>query len=93
MNLNLRARRREDPEINLINFIDVLLVLLIFFTQAVSGMARMEVNREWIYTIVYLAPLAGASAATLRGRWAVPLLACLALVQAGFIEMVWIDAN
>ena len=31
MNLNLRARRREDPEINLINFIDVLLVLLIFF--------------------------------------------------------------
>ena len=31
MNLNIRARRREDPEINLINFIDVLLVLLIFF--------------------------------------------------------------
>src|SRR3984957_16108142 len=29
--LNLRPRRREDPEINLINFIDVLLVLLIFF--------------------------------------------------------------
>ncbi len=29
--MNLRPRRREDPEINLINFIDVLLVLLIFF--------------------------------------------------------------
>jgi biopolymer transport protein ExbD len=29
--LNLRPRRRDDPEINLINFIDVLLVLLIFF--------------------------------------------------------------
>ena len=31
MNLSLRSRRREDPEINVINFIDVLLVLLIFF--------------------------------------------------------------
>ena len=31
MNLNIRARRREDPEINLISLIDVLLVLLIFF--------------------------------------------------------------
>jgi biopolymer transport protein ExbD len=29
--LNLRQSRREDPEINVINFIDVLLVLLIFF--------------------------------------------------------------
>jgi len=29
--MNLRPRNREDPEINLINFIDVLLVLLIFF--------------------------------------------------------------
>ena len=29
--MNLRPRRREDPEINLINLIDVLLVLLIFF--------------------------------------------------------------
>ena len=29
--MNLRPRRRDDPEINLINFIDVLLVLLIFF--------------------------------------------------------------
>src|ERR1700730_5243031 len=29
--MNLRPRHREDPEINLINFIDVLLVLLIFF--------------------------------------------------------------
>ena len=29
--MNLRPSRRDDPEINLINFIDVLLVLLIFF--------------------------------------------------------------
>jgi biopolymer transport protein ExbD len=29
--MNLRPRQREDPEINLINMIDVLLVLLIFF--------------------------------------------------------------
>jgi biopolymer transport protein ExbD len=29
--VNLRPSRRDDPEINLINFIDVLLVLLIFF--------------------------------------------------------------
>ncbi len=29
--MNLRPRRREDPEINLISLIDVLLVLLIFF--------------------------------------------------------------
>jgi biopolymer transport protein ExbD len=29
--MNLQPRRREDPEINLISMIDVLLVLLIFF--------------------------------------------------------------
>ena len=29
--MNLRPRHREDPEINLISLIDVLLVLLIFF--------------------------------------------------------------
>ena len=29
--MNLRPRHREDPEINLISMIDVLLVLLIFF--------------------------------------------------------------
>src|SRR5258708_20409084 len=29
--MNLRPRRQEDPEINLINMIDVLLGLLIFF--------------------------------------------------------------
>jgi biopolymer transport protein ExbD len=29
--MNLKPRRREDPEINLISLIDVLLVLLIFF--------------------------------------------------------------
>lgn len=31
MNLRPRHRDREDPEINVINFIDILLVLLIFF--------------------------------------------------------------
>jgi biopolymer transport protein ExbD len=31
MTLNLRPRHREDPEINLISLIDVMLVLLIFF--------------------------------------------------------------
>ena len=29
--MNLRPRHREDPELNLISLIDVLLVLLIFF--------------------------------------------------------------
>ena len=29
--MNLRPRHREDPEINLISLIDVLLVLLVFF--------------------------------------------------------------
>jgi biopolymer transport protein ExbD len=29
--MNLRPRHREDPEINLISMIDVLLVLLVFF--------------------------------------------------------------
>ena len=29
--MNLRPRQHEDPEINLISLIDVLLVLLIFF--------------------------------------------------------------
>ncbi|MBS0614416.1 MAG: biopolymer transporter ExbD [Proteobacteria bacterium] len=29
--MNLRQRNRDDPEINLINMIDVLLVLLVFF--------------------------------------------------------------
>src|ERR1700722_618756 len=31
LEMNLRPRNREDPEINLISMIDVLLVLLIFF--------------------------------------------------------------
>jgi biopolymer transport protein ExbD len=38
--MNLQLRRRDDPEINLISLIDVLLVLLIFF------MVSMTVNRE-----------------------------------------------
>ncbi|NJM12998.1 MAG: biopolymer transporter ExbD [Synechococcaceae cyanobacterium SM1_2_3] len=34
--MNLRPRRREDPEINLVPMIDVVLVLLIFFMLATS---------------------------------------------------------
>lgn len=34
--MNLRSRRREEPEINLVPMIDVVLVLLIFFMIATS---------------------------------------------------------
>ncbi len=34
--MNLRPRRREEPEINLVPMIDVVLVLLIFFMIATS---------------------------------------------------------
>jgi biopolymer transport protein ExbD len=34
--MNLRPRRREDPELNLVPMIDVVLVLLIFFMIATS---------------------------------------------------------
>jgi biopolymer transport protein ExbD len=44
--MNFRERRNEDPEINLISLIDVLLVLLIFFimstTFAVDGRLRIQ---------------------------------------------------
>ncbi len=44
--MNFRPRRSEDPEINLIPLIDVLLVLLIFFilstTFAVDGRLRIQ---------------------------------------------------
>ncbi len=44
--MRFRERRNEDPEINLISLIDVLLVLLIFFimstTFAVDGRLRIE---------------------------------------------------
>jgi biopolymer transport protein ExbD len=44
--MNLRPRNREDPEINLINFIDVLLVLLIFFmvTTTFQQEGRLKVQ-------------------------------------------------
>ena len=34
--MNLRPRRREDPELSLVPMIDVVLVLLIFFMIATS---------------------------------------------------------
>lgn len=44
--MNLRPRHREDPEINLISLIDVLLVLLIFFmvstTFTQEGRVRVQ---------------------------------------------------
>ncbi len=44
--MNLRPRHREDPEINLISLIDVLLVLLIFFMVSTTfqreGRVRVE---------------------------------------------------
>jgi biopolymer transport protein ExbD len=44
--MNLRPRRREDPEINLISLIDILLVLVLFFllstTFSVDGRLRVQ---------------------------------------------------
>jgi biopolymer transport protein ExbD len=44
--MNLRPRRSEDPEINLISLIDILLVLVLFFllstTFAVDGRLRIK---------------------------------------------------
>lgn len=44
--MNLRPRRREDPEINLISLIDILLVLVLFFllstTFSVDGRLRIR---------------------------------------------------
>jgi biopolymer transport protein ExbD len=44
--LNLRPRHREDPELNLISLIDVLLVLLIFFMVSTTFQqeGRMKVH-------------------------------------------------
>lgn len=42
--MNLRPHRREDPEINLVPMIDVVLVLLIFFMIATSLRHEAELN-------------------------------------------------
>ena len=44
--MNFRGRRREDPEINLIPMIDVLLVILIFLmvTTTYSKYAELQIN-------------------------------------------------
>lgn len=42
--MNLRPRHREDPEINLISMIDVLLVLLIFFMVSTTFLQESRVK-------------------------------------------------
>ena len=42
--MNLRPRHREDPEINLISLIDVLLVLLVFFMVSSTFQQEGRVN-------------------------------------------------
>ncbi len=42
--MNLRPRRREEPEINLVPMIDVVLVLLIFFMIATSLRHQSELE-------------------------------------------------
>jgi biopolymer transport protein ExbD len=44
--MNFRGARREDPEINLIPMIDVLLVILIFLmvTTTYSKYAELQIN-------------------------------------------------
>lgn len=42
--MNLRPRRREEPEINLVPMIDVVLVLLIFFMIATSLRRQSELE-------------------------------------------------
>jgi biopolymer transport protein ExbD len=44
--VNLRPRHREDPEINLISLIDVLLVLLIFFMVSTTFQQEGRVKVE-----------------------------------------------
>jgi len=44
--VNLRPRHREDPEINLISLIDVLLVLLIFFMVSTTFQREGRVKVE-----------------------------------------------
>ncbi len=44
--MNLRPRHREDPEINLISLIDVLLVLLIFFMVSTTFQQEGRVKVE-----------------------------------------------
>jgi biopolymer transport protein ExbD len=46
MSMNFRTRHREDPEINLIPFIDVLLVILIFvmLTTTYAKFTELKIN-------------------------------------------------
>jgi biopolymer transport protein ExbD len=44
--LNLRPRRSEDPEINLISLIDVLMVLLIFFMLSATFVDEGRMNLQ-----------------------------------------------
>jgi biopolymer transport protein ExbD len=72
--MNLRPRRREDPELNLVPMIDVVLVLLIFFMIATS--LRRESELEIRLPEASILPISGATAALevhidAEGRYAV----------------------
>ncbi|MFZ1828712.1 MAG: biopolymer transporter ExbD [Candidatus Competibacteraceae bacterium] len=72
--MNLRPRRREDPELNLVPMIDVVLVLLIFFMIATS--LRRESELELHLPEASILPISGATAALeihidAEGRYAV----------------------
>ena len=59
--MNLRPRRREDPELNLVPMIDVVLVLLIFFMIATS--LRRESALELRLPEASTLPIPGEAAA------------------------------
>ncbi len=72
--MNLRPRRREDPELNLVPMIDVVLVLLIFFMIATS--LRRESELELRLPEATTLPIPGEAAALevsidAEGRYAV----------------------
>ena len=72
--MNLRPRRREDPELNLVPMIDVVLVLLIFFMIATS--LRRESELDIRLPVAATVPMPGQAVAlevsiNTEGRYAV----------------------
>ena len=67
--MNLRPRRREEPEINLVPMIDVVLVLLIFFMVATSlrHVAELEATADALRSELASAGSAVEKAASLGG--------------------------
>ena len=45
--MNFRARTREEPEINLIPFIDVLLAVVIFLMLTTTRVSVVSGSRNW----------------------------------------------